>query len=105
MRVVALLLIAAGLVSASDVVDLTTANFDSTLKNIDLALVEFFAPWYYKIYLFCSCFFKALENVLSPALLLHPASPSLSFFLSFFLSISLSLSFYLSLYLIVSSYT
>jgi hypothetical protein len=30
---------------ASDVVDLTTDNFDSTLKNSDLALVEFFAPW------------------------------------------------------------
>jgi len=30
---------------ASDVLDLTTDNFDSTLKNSDLALVEFFAPW------------------------------------------------------------
>jgi len=30
---------------ASDVLDLTTDNFDSSLKNAPLALVEFFAPW------------------------------------------------------------
>ncbi|EIN10656.1 disulfide isomerase [Punctularia strigosozonata HHB-11173 SS5] len=30
---------------ASDVLDLTPANFESTVNNEDLVLVEFFAPW------------------------------------------------------------
>ena len=45
---VALLLVAVavcGVAVASDVLDLTTSNFESTLKNVDLALVEFYAPW------------------------------------------------------------
>ena len=33
-------------VLASDVLDLTPANFDSTIKPESLMLVEFFAPWY-----------------------------------------------------------
>ncbi len=32
-------------VSASDVLTLTTANFDETIKNNNLVLVEFYAPW------------------------------------------------------------
>lgn len=32
-------------VLASDVLDLTPANFDSTVKPEALMLVEFFAPW------------------------------------------------------------
>jgi protein disulfide-isomerase A1 len=30
---------------ASDVIDLTPANFDATVKAEPLMLVEFFAPW------------------------------------------------------------
>lgn len=33
-------------VLASDVLDLTPANFDSTVNPEALMLVEFFAPWY-----------------------------------------------------------
>ena len=33
-------------VLASDVIDLTPANFDSTVNPEALMLVEFFAPWY-----------------------------------------------------------
>lgn len=40
-----LLALIAAAVAASDVLDLTESNFDSSLKNVDLALVEFFAPW------------------------------------------------------------
>lgn len=32
-------------VLASDVIDLTPANFDSTVNPESLILVEFFAPW------------------------------------------------------------
>jgi protein disulfide-isomerase A1 len=32
--------------SASDVLSLTAANFDSSVKPEPLILVEFFAPWY-----------------------------------------------------------
>ncbi len=32
-------------VLASDVLDLTATNFDSTVKPESLMLVEFFAPW------------------------------------------------------------
>ena len=46
MKVLACLLAVCALAAASDVLDLTSANFDSSLKNIDLALVEFFAPWW-----------------------------------------------------------
>lgn len=46
MKLCAVLLLAlCAVASASDVLDLTTDNFDSTLKDIDVALVEFFAPW------------------------------------------------------------
>eukprot|EP00054_Salpingoeca_dolichothecata_P014451 m.81694 g.81694 ORF g.81694 m.81694 type:complete len:489 (-) comp20997_c0_seq2:59-1525(-) len=46
MKTVTLLVAAfCALTLADDVLDLTEANFDSTLKNVDLALVEFFAPW------------------------------------------------------------
>lgn len=44
----ALLLAAATRVFAadeSDVLNLTSANFDSTVDPADLILVEFFAPW------------------------------------------------------------
>jgi protein disulfide-isomerase A1 len=30
---------------ASDVIDLTPSNFESTVNNEELMLVEFFAPW------------------------------------------------------------
>lgn len=32
-------------VAASDVVELTDADFDSDIVKYDTALVEFFAPW------------------------------------------------------------
>jgi hypothetical protein len=32
-------------VSASDVLDLTSADFDDTLQSNPLVLAEFFAPW------------------------------------------------------------
>jgi len=38
-------------VSASDVLDLTSADFDDTLQANPLVLAEFFAPW-----VFLSCF-------------------------------------------------
>lgn len=36
----------------SDVVKLTAANFDDSVKNTSLMLVEFFAPWYATAYMF-----------------------------------------------------
>jgi len=45
MKLLASVLALAALCAASDVLDLTTDNFDSTLKDVDIALVEFFAPW------------------------------------------------------------
>ena len=32
-------------VYGSDVIELTDSNFGSRIKSMDLALVEFFAPW------------------------------------------------------------
>jgi len=34
-------------VKASDVLDLTSADFDETVKENPLVLAEFFAPWVY----------------------------------------------------------
>lgn len=34
-----------GAVYGSDVIELTDSNFGSRIKSMDLALVEFFAPW------------------------------------------------------------
>lgn len=34
-----------GVVYGSDVIELTDSNFGSRIKSMDLALVEFFAPW------------------------------------------------------------
>ena len=34
-----------GVVHGSDVIELTDTNFASRIKSMDLALVEFFAPW------------------------------------------------------------
>lgn len=45
MKLLCAVLALVALSAASDVLDLTTGNFDSILKNTDLALVEFFAPW------------------------------------------------------------
>jgi protein disulfide isomerase len=44
LAVIAFLLVVSS-IAASDVVVLTDTNFDSTLKDIPLALVEFYAPW------------------------------------------------------------
>ena len=41
--VVALLFVT--VVSSSDVIELTDSNFESRISGMDLALVEFFAPW------------------------------------------------------------
>ena len=43
----ALLLLAVGLAyaNAGDVVQLTDANFESTLESAEVALVKFYAPW------------------------------------------------------------
>ena len=32
--------------SASDVLEYTDSNFESEIKDKEIALVEFFAPWY-----------------------------------------------------------
>jgi protein disulfide-isomerase A1 len=40
-----LLLLSAAARAASDVIDLTSSNFDSEVNGEKLALVEFFAPW------------------------------------------------------------
>lgn len=40
-----LLLAGLALAEDSDVVELTDDTFDSGMKGVDLALVEFFAPW------------------------------------------------------------
>lgn len=37
-------------VLASDVLDLTTVDFESTVNPESLILVEFFAPWYVPFY-------------------------------------------------------
>lgn len=42
---VLLVLVAASFVAADDVLDLEDAGFDSTLEEIDTALVMFYAPW------------------------------------------------------------
>lgn len=36
----------------SDVLKLTAANFDDSVNNAPLMLVEFFAPWYATVYAF-----------------------------------------------------
>ena len=36
-------------VYGSDVIELTDSNFGSRIKSMDIALVEFFAPWYEKL--------------------------------------------------------
>ena len=39
------ILLLVGVALASDVVELTDKTFDDGLKGVDLALIEFFAPW------------------------------------------------------------
>lgn len=40
-----LVLLFVTVVSSSDVIELTDSNFESQISGMDLALVEFFAPW------------------------------------------------------------